>query len=431
MLILTASKITLAFAHDDVVRGGDGAVEREQRFIAELKKGTDSKEYKDLTLEIANPHLAAKVSGQDAEQILRNYELHGWVTSNVFELLSHDVELGQEGADNLKTRLTDTYRDRNSDPDAFALTLSEATLRYKDLSLEEVNQRVSKGLGFGDKVQELAENSPESLKEFIQFNYEKVNEELVKRGLPTVELKPGFTDELITKLTSDDATIKAEGQSAIAEMFTYVEQLDISTQIEGHTSYKKFQAEAQAFGTMLSGLDDDALEGYISTFKQTMNEQNPGVTIDYGEDPVGTIADILSSSNTPEKRLQLEGLYATWKQQVGGNEAAKAELNQIVNKQSFSDRMVSIAKQSDRAYYDVAKIIFGIGEGADFTPEQRTAADGLLANIKAGDPATYKNALNDAHELVQSLDDNSRKALDDRYNAFLNDNNSENNYYQT
>lgn len=406
-----SKNVALAFAHNDVVLGVEGAVEREKALISGEISSKD----------IIDRYLESGISGADAEQLLYQHTLHGWVTNNIFELLSYDADSGNDAtATNLKLRLSEAFNNRDSNPEVYDAVLREATLRYAGLNLEEINQRVSKGLGFEEKVQELAENSPESLKVFLQLYNEKVNEELINRGLPTVELKPGFVDELITKLTSTDATIKAEGQSTVSEMFAYVEQLDIGIQKEAYSAYQSFQGGAQAYGDMLRGLDDEALENYVHTFIRNTDKQNPGVAVDYGDDPVGTIVKLLgSNTNAPENRKQLEGVYAFVSQQLAGNDDAKKELGQVLDKQNISNQIVDMVKNRFISGIDgYARILFGLEYRADFTPEQRAAIDTLNANIKGGDPATYKEALNGAYELVKSLDTKGRARLDSEYNAF-------------
>ena len=401
--------VALAFAHNDVVLGVEGAVGREKALISGEISSKD----------IIDRYLESGISGADAEKLLYQHKLHGWVTNNIFELLSHDANVGNDAtAKNLKLRLSEAFHNRDSNPDTFNEVLREATLRYAGLNIEEINQRVSKGLGFEEKVQEFAENSPESLKVFIQFYYEKVNEELIKRGQPTVELKPGFVDELITKLTSSDATVKTEGQSTVTEMFGYVEQLDIGTQKEAYSVYQNFQNGAQVYAEVLRGLDDEALENYIHTFIQITDKQNPGVAVDYGDDPVGSIVKLLgSNTNTPENRKELEGIYAFVSQQLAGNHDAKKELGQIIDKQTISNQIVVMVK-NNYSIDDYARVLFGLKDDADFTPEQRAAIDNLIASIKGGDPTTYKEALNGAYELVKSLDTKGRARLDSEYNSF-------------
>ncbi|MEE9352127.1 MAG: hypothetical protein V3U78_07695, partial [Thiotrichaceae bacterium] len=67
---------------------------------------------------------------------------------------------------------------------------------------------------------------------------------------------------------------------------------------------------------------------------------------------------------------------------------------------------------------DYARVLFGLKDDADFTPEQRAAIDNLIASIKGGDPTIYKESLNGAYELVKSLDTEGRAQLDSEYNAF-------------
>ncbi len=353
----------------------------------------------------------------------RNYQsrLNDWATRNIFALLSYDADIrNDEVANDLKIALATAFNNQTNDPKAYEAILKEASLRYENLSLKEINKRVSKGLGFEGKVQELAEKSPEALKVFLQFYYKEVNEELAQRGLPAIELKSDFVDKLITKLTSSDATIKAEGQSTVSEIFTYVEQLDIAIQIEAYDVYQDFQIAAKEFGTELKGLDDETLENYVNTFIRVMGEQNPDIVIDYGDDPIGSIVKILDS-DTPESRKALEGIYVFVNQQLTGSEVLRTELAQVIDKENIFSQIIQMAKNSDSAVYDYAKILLDIEVGADFTSEQRSIIDALLTNIKGGDPATYKETLDGAFELVKSLDTDARKVLDDRYQLFVGD----------
>ena len=181
--------------------------------------------------------------------------------------------------------------------------------------------------------------------------------------------------------------------------------------------------QKKMMGVMLRSFDRETLENYVEVFVRLVKEQNPDSTLSYSSELVDKIEDTLKA-DTPEAKQQVEEFYDLW-QQLGGegteNNSAKTELSEVIDKANVTKNIVEMANNNEKAFYEYAKIILGIDADSDFTPDQKTKIDSLLANIKGGDPLSYKGAMDETYELVRSLEPDVRTSLDNRYNLFIND----------